>query len=60
MLVGAMAQAHGLEEYLIAQQPIGRLAKPVEMATVAVWLLSDDASFITGAAVPADGGYAAK
>lgn len=60
MLVGAMAQAKGLEEYLIAQQPVARLAQPVEMATVAIWLLSDHASFVTGAAIPADGGYTAK
>lgn len=60
MLVGAMAAAPGLEQYLIDQQPIGRLAAPPEIATAAVWLLSDHASFITGAAIPVDGGYTAK
>ncbi len=60
MLTGAMAQAPGLEQYLIDQQPIGRLAQPIEIATVAVWLLSDHASFVTGACIAADGGYTAK
>ena len=60
MLKGAMAQAPGLEQYLIDQQPVGRLAEPYEIATVAVWLLSDHASFVTGACIAADGGYTAK
>ena len=39
--------------------PIGRLATPEEIANVAVFLLSDKANFITGAAINADGGYTA-
>lgn len=60
MLAGAMANAPGLEQYMIDQQPIGRLGKPLEIATAAVWLLSDHASFITGACIAVDGGYTAK
>ena len=59
MLVGAMASTPGLEEYMIAQQPIGRLGQPREIANAAVWLLSDDASFVTGASLSVDGGYTA-
>jgi NAD(P)-dependent dehydrogenase (short-subunit alcohol dehydrogenase family) len=33
-----------------------RSAQAVEVARVAVWLCSDDASYITGAALPVDGG----
>ncbi len=36
--------------------PMGRLGLPEEVATLAVWLCSDQASFITGAAIPIDGG----
>jgi NAD(P)-dependent dehydrogenase (short-subunit alcohol dehydrogenase family) len=40
-------------------QPIGRLADPDEIAAAIVWLCSDAASYVTGAAVPVDGGVLA-
>lgn len=40
--------------------PLGRLGKPEEMANVALFLASDLASFVTGAAFVADGGQTAK
>ena len=36
--------------------PVRRLGRPEEVAATAVWLCSDQASFINGAAVPIDGG----
>jgi len=39
--------------------PIRRLAQPAEMAEAAAWLLSDAASYVTGAAFAIDGGYTA-
>lgn len=41
---------------LSAAQPIGRMAKPEEVAGLAVYLCSDEASFVTGAAYLIDGG----
>jgi NAD(P)-dependent dehydrogenase (short-subunit alcohol dehydrogenase family) len=41
-------------------QPLGRLARPEECAAAALFLASEDASFITGVALPVDGGYSAK
>lgn len=38
-------------------QPVGRMATPAEVAGLALYLCSDEASFITGAAWPMDGGY---
>ncbi len=38
-------------------QPIGRMAEPGEVANLAVWLCSDQASFVTGANYPLDGGF---
>lgn len=40
--------------------PLGRLAAPAEIARVVAFLLSDEASFVTGTAVVADGGQLAK
>lgn len=39
--------------------PMDRVAKPEEVAAAALFLVSDDASFITGAVLPVDGGYTA-
>lgn len=44
-------------EVLGQAQPIGRMAEPDEVANLAVWLCSDEASFITGQNYPLDGGY---
>jgi 2-keto-3-deoxy-L-fuconate dehydrogenase len=42
---------------LSASQPIGRMAQPSEVATLALYLCSDEASFITGTDYPLDGGF---
>lgn len=43
----------------IAAHPIGRIGRAEEIADAVVWLCSDRSSFVTGAAIPVDGGYAA-
>jgi NAD(P)-dependent dehydrogenase (short-subunit alcohol dehydrogenase family) len=43
-----------------ALHPLGRLAHPSEIADAVVWLCSDKASFVTGAAIPVDGGWTAQ
>jgi 2-keto-3-deoxy-L-fuconate dehydrogenase len=51
----------GLEEEMFkklsASQPIGRMANPEEIAALALYLCSDEASFITGNDYPIDGGF---
>ena len=42
---------------LSASQPVGRMAKPSEVAMLALYLCSDEASFITGTDYPLDGGF---
>ncbi len=42
---------------LSASQPIGRMAKPDEIAALILYLCSDEASFITGCDYPIDGGF---
>jgi NAD(P)-dependent dehydrogenase (short-subunit alcohol dehydrogenase family) len=44
---------------LVARQPLGRLAQPVEIAKAAVYLASDDAAFVTGTEFVIDGGILA-
>ena len=44
-------------EKLSKSQPIGRMGKPIEIAYLALYLCSDEASFITGCDYPIDGGF---
>jgi len=44
-------------EKLSKSQPIGRMAKPKEIADLALFLCSDEAAFITGTDFPIDGGF---
>jgi NAD(P)-dependent dehydrogenase (short-subunit alcohol dehydrogenase family) len=43
-----------------AALPTGRSAAPEEVAAAVVWLCSDAASYVTGLAMPVDGGYVAQ
>jgi len=45
-----------LSEAALESSPVGRLAEPEEIAAVAVWLASDESSFVTGQAIVVDGG----
>jgi len=44
----------------IAAHPLGRIAEPHEMADAVLWLCSNRSSFVTGTALPVDGGYTAR
>ena len=50
-------QEEEMFEKLSKSQPIGRMAKPAEIAKLALFLCSDDAGFITGNDYPIDGGF---
>ncbi len=48
----------GLEEGVIARTPAGRWGEPFDLAGTAVFLASSASDFVTGVAIPVDGGYA--
>ncbi len=52
------AQQQGLLDHLASKVPMGRVGEPDEIAKAAVFLASDDASFIDGVEVFVDGGQA--
>lgn len=49
-------QAAGLRQHLAAQVPLGRLARPEEIAAAVAFLASEQSSFITGSSLYVDGG----
>jgi 3-oxoacyl-[acyl-carrier protein] reductase len=57
--VGSTPPAGGAVAKLGDRSPLGRLARPEEIAAAALFLVSDDASYVTGVALPVDGGATA-
>jgi 2-deoxy-D-gluconate 3-dehydrogenase len=57
---GARDQVAGLNEKVLARTPAGRWGLPDDMAGIAVFLASRASDFITGTAIPVDGGYSAQ
>ena len=60
MVEQIFAQRPEQEPQVIAAHPLGRLGVPNEVAETVVWLCSPAASFVTGHALPVDGGYVAQ
>jgi NAD(P)-dependent dehydrogenase (short-subunit alcohol dehydrogenase family) len=58
-LISQAVDAAAFRRERIAAHPIGRLGRSEDIAGLAVYLASDESSWMTGAALPVDGGYAA-
>ncbi|BCX17383.1 MAG: short-chain dehydrogenase [Geminicoccaceae bacterium] len=59
LLEGVIARAEdpeAMRRIMVDRHPMGRIAEPEEVAAVIAFLASDDASFMTGLAIPVDGG----
>ena len=57
LTVGARNQVQGLNERVLARTPAGRWGTPQDLAGIAVFLAGAASDFVTGAAIPVDGGY---
>lgn len=57
---GDPAEAAANEAKIVAAVPMGRLVKAGEVADAVLWMVSDEASFVTGVALPVDGGFTAR
>ena len=52
--------AESIIKWAVRETPVGRLGRPEEVARAALYLASDESSFITGTALIIDGGWTAK
>jgi len=53
----AREQVPGLYERVLGRTPAARWGEPADLAGIAVFLASSGSDFITGTAIPVDGGY---
>jgi NAD(P)-dependent dehydrogenase (short-subunit alcohol dehydrogenase family) len=58
-LLGQVADPAAIRRERTAAHPLGRLGRPEDIAGLAVYLASDESSWVTGAVLPVDGGYLA-
>src|SRR5215210_1133605 len=54
---GAREEVPGLNERVLARTPVGRWGMPADFEGMTVLLAGPGSQFITGAAIPVDGGY---
>uniref|UniRef100_UPI00135A8364 SDR family NAD(P)-dependent oxidoreductase n=1 Tax=Rhodovarius lipocyclicus TaxID=268410 RepID=UPI00135A8364 len=55
---GARRDVPGLYDKILSRTPVGRWGRPDDLAAIAVFLASEEARFVTGTAIPVDGGFA--
>jgi 2-deoxy-D-gluconate 3-dehydrogenase len=56
----AREELKGLNERVLSRTPAGRWGEPADLAGIAVFLCSAASDFVTGAAIPVDGGYSSQ
>jgi len=56
----ARVELKGLDERVLSRTPAGRWGEPADLGGIAVFLASRASDFVTGAAIPVDGGYSSQ
>jgi NAD(P)-dependent dehydrogenase (short-subunit alcohol dehydrogenase family) len=60
MLGRVTGRSTKIRDQLLQTIPMGRVAQPNEIAEAVAWLLSDRSSYVSGVALPVDGGWTAQ
>jgi 2-deoxy-D-gluconate 3-dehydrogenase len=60
LTIAAREQVPGLHERILRRTPAGRWGVPADLAGIAVFLASPASDFVTGAAIPVDGGFSSE
>jgi NAD(P)-dependent dehydrogenase (short-subunit alcohol dehydrogenase family) len=55
-LIASVVKDESFRKKVLSRTPLGRIGRPEEVAAIVAWLASDEASYVTGTTVYADGG----
>jgi NAD(P)-dependent dehydrogenase (short-subunit alcohol dehydrogenase family) len=60
LIADMVSENPSMHEQLVASHPLGRIAEPEEVADAIIYLATSKSSYVTGVALPVDGGYLAR
>jgi NAD(P)-dependent dehydrogenase (short-subunit alcohol dehydrogenase family) len=60
LIADMVSENPAMHEQLVASHPLGRIAEPEEVADAIMYLATSKSSYVTGIALPVDGGYLAR